>query len=76
MLVWFPSRGGPDEPGRAVQPILAREVETAQPLTACPRRWVANAYRALRRDGTLPDLPAPVWHAFDTALRRHQQPTS
>lgn len=71
VLAWFPTRGGPDQPGRAVQAILAHEIETTSPLTARPRGWVRVTYRALRRTGVLTDTPEALRLAYDTALRYH-----
>lgn len=70
-LVWFPTCGHPDEPGRALQPILAHEVETARSLTARPPTWVRDTYDALRRAGTLATTPHTLRLAYDTALCHH-----
>lgn len=71
VLVWFPARGVPNLPGRAVQPILAQEIETSRSLTARPRRWIHDTYRALRDTGVLADTPDALRLAYDTALRHH-----
>ncbi len=44
VLAWFPARGQPTETGRAVQPILAREIRTVTDLAACPQPWLIDAY--------------------------------
>lgn len=57
-LVWFPVRGGPDESGRAVQPILAREILTVATPDMCLPSWVERQVFRLIRAGTWNDLSA------------------
>lgn len=60
VLVWFPARGLPTEAGRAVQPILAREIEAVTNLAECPPEWLIDAYDRVRESRTLPALPTSV----------------
>jgi hypothetical protein len=70
VLVWFPGRGRPDEPGTAVQPILAPEIQTVNGLDTCSRRWVADVTYALIGCGVWNELPASdraaIGHAIGT----------
>lgn len=69
VLVWFPTQGLPTEAGRAVQPILAREIRTVTDLAACPRTWLTDAYDQARRSRTLTALPTTVGIALERAAR-------
>ncbi|HEX2300247.1 MAG TPA: hypothetical protein VHH34_17335, partial [Pseudonocardiaceae bacterium] len=55
--------------GRAVQPILAREIRTVTDLAACPAAWLTGAYDRARRSRTLTALPTGVGIALERAVR-------
>lgn len=71
LLVWFPVRGGPDEPGRAVQPILAREVLTVATPDMCLPSWVERQVFRLIGAGTWNELPADARAALTRAADVH-----
>lgn len=71
VLVWFPTRGGPDEPGRAVQPILSREILTVATPDLCPPSWVARHVYTLIGAGTWNELPAAARDTLTRAARDH-----
>lgn len=73
VLVWFPARGLPTEAGRAVQPILTREIEAVTHLAECPPAWLIEAYDRARESRTLTALSTNVGIDLERAARAARQ---